>query len=268
MNNENYIHPTQPCEKTSELFRARLVNPLANALLGKNEFSDWLSSAMAIQDAIYRIDSYYESHRALSLPSEQPMWELVESRIRESNGSSGFLVWKSFSELRRYGQIEARIHAFDVIDQREFSDIASLKTADVRIARALIWSYLAVPSRSVLNFWMAFDECGELIEDLADITEDGRDWNFNFWLYSYMAKGDVTRSLTGASRTLRQKLAALEEAYMKLPNFDRDRFAGVLRRTLTAGAVTLRYSGIVFELLAHGRVLRYGEEQDVLNNAA
>src|SRR5258706_185727 len=103
------------------------------------------------------------------------MWELVQSRIRESNASSSFSVWKSFSELRRYGQVEARIHAFDLIDPREFAWIASLKTADVRMARALIWSYLCTPPQSVLNFWMTFDECGELIEDLDDVAEDGRD---------------------------------------------------------------------------------------------
>lgn len=256
------------CEKTNELFGRRLVDPLAQALLDKDKYLHWLSSATAIQNAIYRIDSYYESHQALSYSSEQPMWELVQSRIRESNASSSFSVWKSFSELRRYGQVEARIHAFDLIDPREFAWIASLKTADVRMARALIWSYLRTPPQSVLNFWMNFDECGELIEDLGDIAEDGRDWNFNFWLYSYMAEGNVAKSLLGASRTLGQKLAALEETYRRLPNVERDRCAGALRQTLRAGAAALRRCGIVVDLLAQGMVLRYGEEQDALEAAA
>jgi hypothetical protein len=255
-------------KKTDELFHVRLVDPLAQAVLDPNEYHHWLSSAIAIQDAIYQIDSYYESHRTLSLPNEQPMWECVDSRIRGSNGSSSFAVWRSFSDLRRYGQVEARIHSFDLIDAREFADIASLKTADVRIARALIWSYLATPSQSLVDFWTTFDECGELIEDLADIKEDGRDWNFNFWLYTYMAKGNVTQSLIGASQTLRNRLAALEEAYSKLPNVDRDACGGALRQTLRAGAATLKNSGIVFDRLAHGSVWRYGQEREALNVVA
>jgi len=82
------------------------------------------------------------------------MWELVQSRIRESNASSSFSVWKSFSELRQYGQVETRIHAFDLIDAREFGWIAGLKTADVRIARALIWSYLHHFIAGLRHVWM------------------------------------------------------------------------------------------------------------------
>jgi hypothetical protein len=252
--------PSIHSEKTEELFRNRLVDLLARKVLDGDEYSHWRLSASAIQEAIYRIDTYYESHRTLSIPMEQPMWELVELRIRESNGFSCFSVWKSFSELRQYAHVEARIHSFDMIDSRELANIVSLKASDVRIARALIWSYGATPPQSVLKFWASFDECGELIEDLADITEDGKDWNFNFWLYSYMAEGDVARSIIGASHTLRRKLAALEDAYMKLPDVDRTRFANILQETLRAGGRTLGQCGIVFDRVAHGRVLRYGEE--------
>jgi len=256
------------CEKTGVLFRSRLVDQLAQALLDRDQYSHWFSSATAIQDAIYRIDSYYESNHALLFSHEQPLWESVQLKIRESNGCLSFSVWKDFSDLRRYGKVEARIHEFDLIDPREFGDIARLKTSDVRISRALIWSYLANPPQSVLNFWNTFDECGELIEDLADIHEDGRDWNFNFWLYSYMATGEVSRSHATTSRTLRQKLATLEGAYAKLPNAHRRRCAGPFHQTLTAGAKALRECGIVFDLLTGGRIIHFGDEKRVLEVAA
>ena len=139
----------------------------------------------------------------------------------------------------------------------------SLKSSDVAIARALIWSYGRTPARGVLDFWSCFDQCGELIEDLADITEDGRDWNFNFLLYSYMAKRDVGWSIIGASQTLRRKLLALEDAYMRLPDAERRMFASVLRHTLQVGKGTLEECGIVFDVVANGRVLPYGEGDNV-----
>lgn len=252
--------PSICSQKTKELFRSRRVELLAKSVLDEDEYSHWRSSAARIQEGIYALDTYYESHRTLSISAEQPMWELVGAKIRESNGSFCFSVWKSFSELRQYSQVEGRIHSFDIIDAREFSHIVSLKTSDVQIARALIWSYLAAP-RSVLDFWASFDECGELIEDLTDIAEDGKDWNFNFWLYSYMAQGDVAQSIIGASHTLRSKLYALEDSYLRLPDVERARYATVVRRALRAGARTLQQCGVVFNLVANGLILRYGEQR-------
>src|SRR5689334_9248338 len=89
-------------EKTKELFGTRLIDLLAQALLDAGEYVHWRSSARAIQEAIYKIDTYYESHGALSAPAEQLMWKTVESRIKESNGSSCFSVWKSYSQLQQY----------------------------------------------------------------------------------------------------------------------------------------------------------------------
>jgi hypothetical protein len=247
-------------DKIEDLFRNRLVDLLARSVLDRDELLHWHTSATAIQKAIYRIDSYYETHRTLFVPEEQPMWALVESNIRASNGSTCFSVWKSFSELRDYGQVESRIHDFDIINPRELVRIVGLKSSDVRIARSLIWSYRSVPPKPVLDFWSSFDECGELTEDLADISEDGQDWNFNFWLYSYMAQGDVTRSVVAASETLRLKLSALEDAYMKLPTLERARYKEVMRHTLRNGRGALRNSGIVFTRVAHDLVRRYDEQ--------
>jgi len=260
--------PSFRSEKIEELFRNRLVHLLARSVLDGNDYTHWLSSAAEIQEAIYRIDTYYEANGSLSMPAEQPMWGLVETRIRESNGSSCFSVWKRFSELRQYSHIESRIHAFDMIDPREFAHIVSLKAADVQIARALIWSYGTAPPQSVLDFWACFDQCGELIEDLADINEDGGDWNFNFWLYSYMAEGDVARSVIASSQILSRKLSALEEAHMNLPTVEGIRCAEVVQKTLRAGRRALSQCGMVFDLVGRGTILRYGEEPGMLGAIA
>lgn len=251
--------PPKYSQKIDALFNGRLVEQLALAVLNNDQYMHWRMSAMAIQEDIYNIDSYYESHGTLSAPVEQPMWAAVESRIRESNGSGNIIVWRSFEALRQYGQIESRIHAFDQIDPRELSHIAGLKASDVRIARALIWSYGTAVSQSVLDFWASYDECGELIEDLADVVEDGRDWNFNFWLYSYMAGGNVARSIDGASQALGAKLASLEAVYLMLPDTVRYKYADVVKTTLRAGRKTLRQSGTVYDLIAQGGIWRYGE---------
>jgi hypothetical protein len=264
MEKRQHIDTPLPSLKTKHLFEQRHVSLLARSALDIDSYSHWLSTVTAIQDSIYCVDAYYESNRTLSFSDEWPLWELIRSEIRKSNGSASFSVWSDFSDLRRYGGVEARIHEFDLIDPREFGDIVRLKASDVRMARGLIWSYVGTPHRAVLEFWNTFDECGELIEDLADITEDGKDWNFNFWLYSFMAEGDVQRSHAITSATLRRKLAALEESYANLPSEQQDRCANVFKQTLTAGCLTLKNCGIVDNVVKTGRVIRFSEANNLL----
>lgn len=254
--------------KTERLFHHRFVTLLARSVLDRDQCVEWWRSAVSIQHAIYSIDAYYELNPTVSAAAERPFWRSIESAIRRSNGGAMFSVWKRLSDLRRYATVEARIHAFDVIDVREFEGIASLKASDVGIARELVWSYGERPARSVYDFWRCLDECAELIEDVADIPEDGRDWNFNFWLYSYLATGNAARSVRGASHALVRRLATLEDAYRGLPLAPRYSFANVFRQTLAAGRSALDQCDVVFTEVASGRLLQYGTQEAAIARAA
>ena len=93
---------------------------------------------------------------------------------------------------------------------------------------------------SLLRYWEIYDEAWELIEDLVDIGEDGRDWNFNFWLYTFMAGGSGSAGVIGAANVLVRKLRALECSYSDLSTSQRASFAPSFRRTLTSGEWAMR----------------------------
>jgi hypothetical protein len=80
-----------------------------------------------------------------------------------------------------------------------------------------------------------YDEAWELIEDLVDLGEDGLDWNFNFWLYGYMAGVAGEWGASGAAPVLVRKLRSLVDAYSDLSADMRSSLGVGFRRTLDAG---------------------------------
>src|SRR5207244_974042 len=98
-----------------------------------------------------------------------PLWNAVTNYLVASPAAVGPSGWAAFEDLRCYADVERRLHAFDEIDMREFGAILSLKCADVRIGRDLVWSYCRRSIGSAENtFWRLYDQCWELIEDLED----------------------------------------------------------------------------------------------------
>lgn len=253
--------------KAVALFEQRRIGCFAAAYLEKDVHEQWRRHAIALQAAIYSLDSYYEGTPTIEPLQTRPLWQQVELLLPHGPLHTD-LVLEGFDDLRRYASAEDRIHAFDTIDHRECPSILQHKCADVRMARSLVWHFAALGPRSSASvfFWQRFDECRELIEDLQDLHEDGRDWNFNFWLYWYMAGLDIERGLTYITGILRRKLHDLESAYARLGSIEQALHWGDVKRTMRDGATTLRRSRSLRALLATGAVGRYGE-QDFRSNA-
>jgi hypothetical protein len=133
----------------------------------------------------------------------------------------------------------------------------SLKCSDVRVARGLISSYSGrFIGAAEAAFWRSYDECWELIEDLEDLAEDGGDWNFNFWLYSFMSGGSADRGVAVVSDLLRRGLVDLQSISSRVcatPPLA----AQAVNHTLRAGDMVLRNRGRVFAAIAAGSVTPY-----------
>lgn len=246
--------------KAQALLMQREVIPVAHSELDPDAFADWAREAAAVQEAIYRIDLYYERSAQIEAVTEAPMRSVVERRLCAGPGVGSPGIWSAFDDLRRYADAEHRVHVMDPIDSREFGTILSLKCADVRIARTLIWSY----SRRALGageiaFWNLYDQCWELIEDLEDLDEDGKDWNFNFWLYPFMSGGSAVAGVESVAGLLRRKLVELQDAHQRLPTGSRPLYQGRLARTLSTAAAVERLRGRVLAAIAAGNVVPFAE---------
>jgi len=244
-------------QKIELLFRDRGVFSLAKATLAPDEYAHWRATAAEIQKRIYAIDTFYEVSADVSETSQIPLWAAVASALQVSGAPAEYAVWKSFADLHEYAAVESRIHAEDPIHPSEFGQIAALKCSDVTIARSLIWTYEQRPGRATREFWSCIDQCGELVEDLADVAEDGHDWNFNFWLYSFMASRGASLSVEGAAAALSSRLSSLEAAYARLSCSEQQELQTVLTSTFSSGRRTLRKFHSVHQLIASGSVEQY-----------
>lgn len=244
--------------KAQELLAQRGVLALAARRLEPEAVRAWHASAIATQATIYSLDGYYEESAKIESGREAHLWRGVARRLYEGEGARDEGVWGAFEDLRRYAEAERRVHAFDPIDIREFGSILTLKCADVRIARSLVWCH---DSRSVdvreRRFWCAYDECWELIEDLEDLDEDGRDWNFNFWLYPFMVGRSADEGVSAVGALLHRKVAALDEISTSLPGAVRTACRDALLRTFERAHWARLAYGRVSAAVRSGAVERF-----------
>lgn len=246
--------------KSHDLFEKRGVLQLARNLLTSDAYAEWMRSALSLQRSIYGLDVYYEQSVALRSVDELPLWDRVEGELRSERRSHDDLLWSSFADLKLYADVETRIHEFDLIDPREFANIVGLKCSDVRMARGLIWTFSGHPNPKVIRYWEIYDQCWELIEDVLDIGEDGTDWNFNFWLYSFMAGQDVVAGFTSACSTLCRKVNELTMAYHLVPLHLSRSLAPSYTMTTVAATAARRGWRTAFAAISRGKVWRYVDQ--------
>jgi hypothetical protein len=246
--------------KAAALLNQRRVIPLGQRELDQEVLFEWWRAAVTIQAAIYRIDRYYEVSALIVPTAEIPMWREVERHLCGNDGRGSAGVWSAFEDLKHYADTERRLHAFDPIDVREFETILILKCSDVRLARALFWAYYGRPLGPYETaFWSAHDECWELIEDLVDLKEDGADWNFNFWLYPFMAGHSGIAGVQAVSALLERKLSQLQDIFRCVPTTSRVMCQEPLARTLRAARRAESLRGTVFTTISTGRVVRFDD---------
>jgi hypothetical protein len=104
---------------------------------------------------------------------------------------------------------------------------------------------------------MGYDECWELIEDLADLDEDGEDWNFNFWLYPFMSGQSATLGVESVTELLLHKLNGLQNACQRLPINSMPLYKRLLARTLSTAKTVVHHRGRVFAAIARGSVMPF-----------
>jgi hypothetical protein len=244
--------------KAHSLLACRGVSAMARRVLDVDSLAEWSSYAHRIQAAIYRLDFHYESTMAIRWHDEAPLWEEVERALADGAGGSSD-PWACLDALRRYADAERRIHEFDVIDRREFDGILVQKCADVRIARSLVWAFVPTAcSTSELAFWSVYDQCWEIIEDLADLHEDGRDWNLNFWLYGPMAGVDPMGTIAAVRELLVRRLASLEQVVNQVPATAAGGCAAAFRRTRSVVRGLGSPERRVLRAVMSGQVTSYG----------
>lgn len=206
--------------KINLLFRERGVEELAQQLLDAARVTIWHDLAVNIQRRIYLLDYHYETSYSLGTANEDRLWaHFNDASILIPSAEGRGALEQGILSLKKYGQYEARIHNFDLFDTDELYDISKKKSADVSLARNLIYSLCdpeKAPDNTTRYFFRLFDQFSEIVEDLQDMEEDFNDWNLNFWLTSIRQGGDIKPSIDNACFTLFLIAKDIEQVWGKM----------------------------------------------------
>lgn len=151
------------------------------------------SHLVAVQETIYRLDKYGESHWAIENTKINGIWHDIHGAI--SDADTKMLarphVIRSLNELRSYQDIEIALRfGIDPLAV-DISNFYYLKSCDLRLCRTLATEHLGLKSPRLAEFqlWRVHDICGEIKDDLDDLEEDTSTFNCNRFLISILKRG-------------------------------------------------------------------------------
>lgn len=204
--------------KIISLLEQRGIWNYAKLRLDPLALSTWREWSMENGRRIYALDYYYESHHKVGGATEVALWEKLRQAPCASYIYARDALELAVSQLRQYGHDEGRIHAYDKLSATEWPEISLRKSADVSLARELVYVLMASrsPSVRVREFLRFFDQIMEIIEDLEDLPEDCDDWNLNFWLTPIRQGQRAAASVTMTLLSLKKLCRNAESAWDKL----------------------------------------------------
>jgi len=194
------MHMTIACQgsavqkKAIELFESR---KLWNWLLIRGASRSMIASIsphlLAVQESIYRLDQYGESHWSIKDSKINGLWSDIFDAISDGDAKSLVQphVVRSLEELKAYQNIELALR-FGVDPLAiPISNFYYLKSCDLRLCRTLAAKHLGPVAQSVaeLRLWRLLDVSGEIRDDLEDLEEDVSTLNCNRFMISLIKRG-------------------------------------------------------------------------------
>jgi len=201
--------------KIRELFEMRGVVAYARASLNEESVCLWWQRTEEIQRRIYALDQYYEAHARIGDEREHALWNYLLRASAFLGTKEREALESAVEDLRQYGRDEGRIHTGCLFERDEWLGIARRKSADVNLARELVYSLMSkrAPRRPVRSFLRLFDQVMEIAEDISDVREDCHDWNMNFWLTPIRQGRCVSETIETVGYTLQELCCRSQDAW-------------------------------------------------------
>lgn len=150
---------------------------------------DILQQIVELQNKIYKLDKYGENNWKLDNQKITNLWNAISNFITQLN----FTVEETkilLAKMYNYMQVEINLRTNNLPCKISISEYYELKICDVHLQRKIIKS----KSKSAFNIeyyrlWELIDITSEILDDLADIKEDSKDYNCNRLLISNHFRG-------------------------------------------------------------------------------
>lgn len=173
-------------EKIADLFAQRKIDALYqnSVLAGQAALYGHL---VALQNHIYHLDDYLETHWHLSPAKLAEYWQAIRNKMGDF-GMSGAEGDAYLAEIHQYQAQEMIPRSGGDLQGISMDRFYACKTCDIRLLRRLI--YRADPALALwipLDLWKYWDCLTEVEDDLMDMEEDRDTWNVNRYLLALKA---------------------------------------------------------------------------------
>ncbi len=181
-------NPAVGAARAMKLIQSRQIPHQLRDLTSDRATQDWvLSRLVAIQMAVYALDSYGETCWEIQPARLVQLWEAITREIRTlgiGTGQTEILI----DQMRRYQHVEMSLRTCCGVLTIPLERFYELKTCDVRMSRAI----LGIVTRGDAHLepaWDCFDAISEVCDDLEDVAEDATTFNCNRFLLQRWATG-------------------------------------------------------------------------------
>lgn len=175
-------------QKIQELFAYRRIPELLN-LAGIEKDSPFLARLYKLQEVIYALDTYLETHWDVKKKELKTHWNEIYNAL----SSLGIPVRdhsRYVKEIKRYEKYELDLRKKKLPLNKSFETLYGCKSCDVKLMRKLIYRHAPDLKQKLREKeWKYYDLITEVNDDIHDVFEDCETLNGNRFLISVLVRG-------------------------------------------------------------------------------
>lgn len=183
--------------KIEALFELRMLPLLIEqAQIGKTEEKRLLIRLKRLQQVIYELDAYLETHWELNDKQIEALWNPIFNALKGLH-INPIQVEKQINFIKKYQKNEMQLREFKLPTRFSFEYFYFYKSCDVKLMRGILYyKYPLLKKFATVNDWRFFDLVTEVLDDVEDLFEDLDTINGNRFLIHLLEAKDPDSTLT------------------------------------------------------------------------
>lgn len=175
-------------QKITELFAYRRIPELLR-MAGIESDSPFVTRLYRLQEVIYGLDHYLESHWKVRKKELKDIWEQIYEALW-AFGIEKKEARKYVKDIRSYEQYELDLRKKKLPLEKSIKSLYAWKSCDVKLMRRLIYRHApGLEAQLAEKDWVCYDLITEVNDDVHDVYEDCETINGNRFMLSLLVRG-------------------------------------------------------------------------------
>jgi len=184
-------------KKIDDLFELRRIPDLLSlGAVSKREQKLVLIRLKRLQQVIYELDHYLETHWIINVKELQKHWQSIYDALKGLHVKIPLLE-PQINHIRKYQEHELNLRSHKLPSSLDMRYFYYFKSCDVRLMRSILYHKLPTLKKySSLSDWDQYDLVTEVHDDIEDLYEDLYAINANrFMIHLHIDGLEHTRSV-------------------------------------------------------------------------